>query len=181
MPSDTYGDIVEKQYKEQSYVLEAIDIKKNTTIYTNYDSLSAKVLVLAAVSQFEVRITRAIQEYCSQYTDSDERITNLIRSKAIERQFHTYFDWKGRNANKFFGMFGSKFKEECERLIEENDNLKNGVKAFLSLGLDRNKLVHKDLLLESFDKTREEVMETYREARVFVNFVEERFSNNDGS
>lgn len=40
-------------------------------------------------------------------------IAEFIRNKAIERQYHTYFNWKENKAtsiNGFWGLWGDEFK-----------------------------------------------------------------------
>ena len=96
-------------------------------------------------------------------------VSGLIQSKAIDRQYHTYFNWKtAKNANSFFALFGSDFSEFMEAEVKQNSELDSAVKAFLDLGRDRNNVVHVDFATNAAAKTVDEVYDAYQTALQFV-------------
>lgn len=102
-------------------------------------------------------------------------VTEFVRNKAVERQFHSYFGWSGNNANSFFGLFGRGFKSHMDRRVREEEEYRQAIRAFLELGNDRNRLVHQDFGTFSLEKTSEEIYSHYRQARLFVDSLESCF------
>ena len=95
-------------------------------------------------------------------------IVEFTNNKAIERQYHTYFNWEQRNANKFFRLFGQNFKDYMEATINGDSELDEAVKSFLEMGNIRNSLVHRNFIDFVFAKTAEETYELYQKGLVFV-------------
>lgn len=85
-----------------------------------------------------------------------------------KRQYHTYFEWDGKNANKFFALFGKDFKNQLVQKIKKEPTLDIALKAFLELGNMRNCLVHQNFANYTIDKTAKEVYDLYQEAMIFV-------------
>ena len=133
---------------------------------------SRKVLVLSVASFFEQRITDAVARLAA--STASKRIENLVRRKAISRQYHTYFNWDGSNANQFLSLFGSEFKDEVEAEIRQDASLEEGCKSFLRLGRERNRLVHTNFASAPLDSTLEEIGDSYRKALDFVEYLSER-------
>lgn len=130
-----------------------------------------RTLLLSAASYFELRLTRDLQGFASETTSGNDLISSLIQSKVIARQYHSWFDWEKQNANKFFSMFGQRFKQHMSALIATDENLAKSVKAFLELGNDRNLLVHSDYASYPINKTPSEIHELYLSANTFVDRV----------
>jgi hypothetical protein len=97
----------------------------------------------------------------------------LVEEKVIPRQYHTYFDWEKKNANKFFSMFGSEYSELARTRVGADISLDRAVRDFLALGETRNRLVHLDYVNFDIEKSPEDIISMYRSARVFVSFVRE--------
>ena len=85
-------------------------------------------------------ITGAIENLADVASGSNQAVIALIKQKAVERQYHTYFDWERRNANKFFSHFGDEFSNKCKGEVKERDDLGEAISAFIELGEMRNKL-----------------------------------------
>jgi hypothetical protein len=98
----------------------------------------------------------------------------LIEQKAVARQYHTYFDWEGRNANRFFALFGTNFRDAARALVQKDDALDGSIRAFLELGNTRNRLVHLNYITFDVDKTPEDMMALFRSALGFVAFLKEQ-------
>jgi tetratricopeptide (TPR) repeat protein len=92
----------------------------------------------------------------------------LIFNKAITRQYHTWFDWKGNTATTFFSLFGADFKKYMEDIIKKDEELRLAVAAFMELGRDRNRLIHEDFATVALEKTAEEIYQQYKSALCFV-------------
>ena len=58
----------------------------------------------------------------------------LVRNKAVSRQYHTWFEWRGSNANSFFGLFGSDFRDFMKARIRRDGDLDDSVARFSSSG-----------------------------------------------
>jgi hypothetical protein len=86
----------------------------------------------------------------------------------VARQYHSWFEWEGNNANKFFSLFGSEFKLAMNKNIKESTTLGSAVRAFLEVGNERNKLVHQDYATFAMEKTLDEIYQLYRDALLFV-------------
>ena len=89
----------------------------------------------------------------------------------MSRQYHTWFQWDGSNANSFFGLFGSDFRDFMKERIREDEELDGSVRAFLELGRERNRLVHQDFGTFPLEKTTAEIHALYTRAMRFVDAV----------
>ncbi|MEO8722760.1 MAG: HEPN domain-containing protein [Sphingobium sp.] len=130
-----------------------------------------KTLLLSAASYFEVRLQREVQSFTDEVTSGNDLIRTLVQQKAVTRQYHSWFDWEKSNANKFFGMFGATFKEHMAVRIAEDQELATSVKAFLTIGNERNSLVHSDYASVYIDRTPDEIYALYLSAKRFVEVV----------
>lgn len=129
-----------------------------------------KTMLLAAASYFEHRLSSDVEQIAMEATTEDHVLVWLVRSKVIERQYHTWFDWKAPNANKFFRLFGDGFRQRAQESVNGDERLKQSVADFLEIGRERNKLVHENFGDFALDKTAEEVVALYNSARVFVDW-----------
>ena len=131
-----------------------------------------KVLVLSIASFFEYQIIDAVSRLAA--STHSEQVESFIKNKAIKRQYHTYFNWKGNNANQFLGLFGEDFKNRVSKEIRDDSSLAQGCKSFLQLGDERNRLVHENFANASVEKTLQEIIELYRQALVFIEYIAEK-------
>jgi hypothetical protein len=135
------------------------------------DANLSKCLLLTIASYFEATLTKHVRDFISDETEAHVLICALVENKAISRQFHTWFNWDSKNANQFFGLFGTEFKQFTEREMKNNAEIDQGVRAFLELGSDRNRLVHQDFGNFVLEKTSAEIFASYRKALKFVDKV----------
>ena len=133
-----------------------------------------KVMLLSCASYFEAEIQELIKKFVKQQS-LDDRVLSFVQNKAIARQYHTYFKWDGKNVNSFLAMFGNDFKNEVQRKIADNEELKIQMKAFLEIGNERNKMVHENFLTYSLEKTFEEIVDLYHKGKQFVLFLKRSF------
>lgn len=162
-------DILIKRHEEVRHFFSQ---QGEVTLADNSDAEFRKVLILSITSFFEHEITSAISELAE--NSSSPRIFELVKAKAISRQYHTYFDWKdGKNINSFTKLFGESFKQEIEKELKQRE-LTEGMKLFLILGQERNILVHENFAAASISWTVDEIVEKYEKALEFVIFLLER-------
>jgi hypothetical protein len=125
-------------------------------------------------SFFEDEIRRILLETVSDRSGNDELVRNFLKNKAIERQYHTYFQWRGNNANSFFGLFGEAFRDSAVQDVKNDSGLADAIKAFLELGDTRNELAHLNFANFALDMTAEEVYRKYQTAYGFVDYLESK-------
>src|SRR6185295_19861448 len=106
------------------------------------DDKLKKVLVMAAASYFESEIRAVIEAFVTAAANGNVAVVSFVKTKAIERQFHTFFRWDGRNANTFFSAFGEEFAKSCIAAVKADAALAEAIAAFLEIGETRNSLAH---------------------------------------
>jgi len=159
----TDHDEIMKYLKNQNQIDFAILVGNSYT----------KSLLMSVASYFESVITSAIGNYSHIVTKDNDMLVSFIYNKGIERQYHTYFNWKdGKSANNFFGLFGGTAKAKAEKLIKDKE-LDDSVKAFLQIGQERNKLVHQNYIEVNLNTTFDELYDRYIVACAFVGFIKE--------
>ncbi|MDR1092395.1 MAG: hypothetical protein LBL79_15110 [Prevotella sp.] len=160
-------ELLKNEYNELSDFLEEQgQVSFATYINDNYK----KSLLLSAASYFETIVVEIIIEYAKFCSGNDEKIVSLIEGKTLNRQYHTLFDGDRQNANKFFGLFGDKTKEKARKMLED-ESLSDAERAFLSIGRERNKLVHNNYIEVSINSTFNEIYNQYEMACNFVKFL----------
>jgi len=130
-----------------------------------------KILLLAAASYFESEVKDSLIAFAKGQAGDASPLIHLIKKKAIERQYHTLFSWDTANANTFFALFGSGFKEFMNAKIREEEDLETSIRAFLELGNLRNHLVHENFATFEIEKTPDEIYRLYQSAMRFVTSI----------
>lgn len=133
-----------------------------------------KALALSAASTFESVVKRLIEGFCDQVSGGSPELVSLVRSKILDRQYHTLFSWDAKNANTFFKLFGESFKDVAQQDVELDEELKKGIESFLEVGRLRNELVHNDYATFPFDETTSEVIALYRKGRLFTDYLQRK-------
>jgi hypothetical protein len=167
MPTTAIDRLYTEHRDLEAHLLEHGQI----SFVSNVDANFRKALLLAAASYFEVRIRDCILDFVKERAARDELVTAFLKNKAIERQYHTYFDWEKTNANKFFSLFGPGFKERMAAAVAGNEQLKQAIAAFLEVGALRNNLVHQDFASFPLDKTVDDIYRLYKAALEFVDVL----------
>ena len=158
---------VDRLYDESASVIRALELSEPSLAVAAGDSFR-KALVLAAASHFEHRVSACVLEFIRERTNGSALVVEFVKNKAVSRQYHTWFSWKDTNANQFFGLFGSDFRQMMVERINASEELKNSIRAFLEVGNERNKLVHQDFASFPLEKTLDEIYELYRQSLPFV-------------
>ena len=125
-------------------------------------------MVLSAASYFEVRLSETITDVFSEATNHSDALVEFVRSKAVARRYHDWFDWDRRNANRFFSAFGSGFKSFMEEQVNNSEEIQESIRAFMELGDLRNQLAHQNFASFPLEKTVLEIFDMYKKALGFV-------------
>lgn len=160
--------------KESTSLIEFLEQSKESSLRVFADEHLSKVLLLAAASHFEKRMTDAVVRLSEQCLTVDHPLVNLIKNKAVSRQYHQWFAWEeGRNANKFFSLFGKRFFEYAKQSVKRDEELHQSIRSFLQLGHERNRLVHGNYVTFPTNQSRDDVYRLYKDASKFVNWFQQ--------
>jgi hypothetical protein len=159
---------IDRLYSEVSSVIHILKEQAEISLEISADENLRKALLLAAASHFENRICGMVLDFVREKAGGSVIVEQFVRNKAIARQYHTWFEWKDNNANKFFGLFGSEFLRFMKELVQQSDGLRDSIKAFMEIGNTRNRLIHQDYATFPLDKTMEEIFQLYQKALLFV-------------
>lgn len=131
-------------------------------------SILQKNYIICCASCFEASLTSQLLKYIETKAGLDSPLLSFVQNKAISRQFHTWFNWDGNNANHFFGLFGKNFLSYMKQQVKDNCELDQSIRSFLSLGRQRNELAHGNLIHASCNTALEEAYKLANEASLFV-------------
>jgi hypothetical protein len=159
---------VDRIHGEFTELLGVLTASGEISLRAAADDSFRKVLIISAASYFEHELTNVVRAYVDEVTSSDGLVGALVENKAVSRQYHTWFDWDGKNANQFFGMFGEAFKAHMKALVKASPDLERCVRAFLEVGQQRNRLAHQNFASFALEKTADEIFALYKEALPFV-------------
>ncbi len=167
------ANVVERMNKDFVALVAYLDSAGEISLRSTVDDNFRKSLLLCVASYFEKLLTENVADFVEEMSQKNLCTVHFVRNKAINRQYHTWFDWNAKNANAFFGLFGDEFKKyminrvRCERRLEES------IQAFLELGSDRNRLVHQDFGSFTLEKTTSDIYSLYEKAAIFIEAVPE--------
>lgn len=159
------------EYKE---LIDFCRTNGQVSFEVSINDIYRKTLLLSAASYFEAVITQSILSFVDNASNRRE-ISELVERKVVTRNYHTFFEWDGNNTNKFLVLFGEEFKTNARNAIRK-EKLEENEKAFLSLGNERNKLVHLNYIEAPIDATFDEIYDKYTSALVFVEFIQNLLS-----
>lgn len=163
--------VIDRLYADHQALTQYLSGQTEPSFSGMVDDDFRKLLALSVASLFEHTITDAILKFCEIKAAGDPGLFCLVRMKAVERQYATYFDWNGKTANTFFKLFGDTLGVSMKNDVKNSPELKAGCDAFLELGYVRNCLVHQNFASFAFEKTAEEVYREYKLALRFVEYV----------
>lgn len=157
-------------HQEYNELIEFCRDNKQVSFEMYINDTYKRALLLSAASYFEMTISKAIYDFAGLRSHNNPEIVALVNNKAIQRQYHTLFDWDSNNANKFFRLFGEPFKQKARHLIQEK-GLADAEMAFITIGRERNILVHQNYIEAQINNTFEEIFTKYEVACSFVEFL----------
>ena len=165
MKDDAMGAVNQlfESYQQNYQLLISI---KEISFANEYKDQQAKIYLLACASYFETKVTDTVLETLE--TNDCSLTHSFVAKKALARQYHTLFDWKGRNANSFFGLFGGDFRDFMKAKIKGDIELDSAIKNFLELGHLRNQLIHDNYALFRLNLTVEDIQKKFSSAHGFV-------------
>jgi RiboL-PSP-HEPN len=172
---------VDRLYREAVAIIEVLRQAREISLEVSSADYFRKALLLAAASHFEHRVCRCVVEFVNEKTGGSTRVESFVRNKAVARQYHTWFSWEASNANQFFGLFGSEFRSAMSDHVGRSDDMQKGIRAFLEVGNDRNRLVHQDFATFPMEKTLEEIYGLYLSALSFVDALPAAFRGCDSA
>ncbi|WP_156080993.1 HEPN domain-containing protein [Microbispora rosea] len=160
---------VQRMYGDHKEVLDFLREQNQVSHHAALQTTLPKVLLLAAASEFEEKVCESLREHVRAHI-LDSKILELVNQRAINRQYHTYFEWdsKTKTASKFWALFGSDFKSNMKRHCQEDSNLTESIEAFIEVGSLRNYIVHNNYAIATLEKTLDEIYHLYQRGRYFV-------------
>ena len=169
-------DIVENTYKQLNDLLEYLEKQGEVSLKSDADNNLKKDLLLTAASYFEYQIRNIILSFVSKITNNNALIYSFVHKKALDRQFHTLFDFDANNVNHFLNFFGKEFKEKVQGEIRGNPSLDKGIKSFLYICGTRNEAIHDNFGLYMIDKTSEDIFVEYKNGLIFIELLSKHLS-----
>ena len=169
-------DIIENMHGEQQELYNYLVRENQISFSSAVDEVQKKLLILSIASFFEQQVTEIIKNMATRAGSTNSHLLNFVKNKAINRQYHSYFQWDGNNANHFFGLFGEDFRKSAKEDVKNDDNLKEAIRNFLELGLLRNNMVHNDFVRFYLEKTSDEIFSMYLSARQFIVYLSDKLS-----
>lgn len=161
---------VERIFNELSAVRDLLRAQGTASDVVAFEELGAKTLLLCAASYFERSICSSLLEIASE-TGSVSIFCTFIEKQALERKFHSMFDWERSNANKFFSLFGPEFSGWIRQQVSNNADIDPSVREFMFVNNQRNILVHGNFAASSAGVTFTEAWEKYKTALRFVEWL----------
>lgn len=159
---------VENLHEQMAEIAIRVTGLDDISLSSTLQALHAKTLLLSVASYFETKLTTVVRDFCKGRFAYLSIVPNIIEMKAINRQYHTWFDWKSPSAGPFFAMFGKQFVSHMKELIRADEALEQQISAFLRIGADRNLLVHNDYAAYYLESTADEIYSRYQIANGFV-------------
>ena len=166
--------IIDSLFQKNKDIRDYLMETEQLSFFTDVDVLFKKSLILSAASYFEDTITKILSAHAKKYS-SNSLVPNFIIRKALKRQYHTFFNWDGSNANAFFSMFGDDFANQCKKDIENDAQLSVNIKSFIEIGKRRNELVHLNYAEYTIEETIDYYYDKYKEGLKFVYYITKKF------
>ena len=160
---------VDDFYANLSVIVSAVE-SKDLGALAFAGEVGSKVLIIAAAGDFEKRLG-AIITAAYQQRSVEGHLVHFIEKQALEMKFHTLFDWKAPNANKFLKLFGEDMAATVSPQLKD-DPYKTQMEDFIGIVRRRNTIAHEGLAEASIDLTYAETYEKYRNALQFLNFIQ---------
>ena len=141
------------------------------------DKQYAKALLLAVASGFEAKLAEIVRTICRDCITGDNLrsdahpLMGLVESKVISREYSKWFDWDAKNANRFFRMFGKGFSDYAQAEVMRNATLSNSIRSFVTIGRERNNLVHKDFASFEMENSALDIYKLYKDAQHFLTWI----------
>jgi hypothetical protein len=159
-------DAIEVLFDQFSRLVESLKLTGEPSLAISVSEVASKSLLIAAASRFEAEFSDMFARVASRL--STPAIAAFALNQGVTRKYHTLFDWKVGNANTFYGLLGEAFRERATQLAAGDVEFATSVTEFVSIGNERNKLMHSDFVSFPLTATLEELIGRYRVARNFL-------------
>jgi len=159
---------VDKLHEEFTALIALLDAQNEPSLRASVDDNFRRSLLLAAASYFESRMVACVLLFAEEVTGANIMLTEFVRIKGIERQYHSWFEWKDNNAIKFFSLFGSDFKSFMKAKVAKDARIESAISSFMEIGRDRNRLVHENFASFTLEKTANDIYAAYQNGLHFV-------------
>ena len=133
MPTD-----IETFYASHKAVVDFLIGQGQPTFASDTNNNFRRSLILAIASSFEHEIANTIRDIPAVHAASNPIVRGLVEQKVIPRQYHTYFDWEKKNANKFSACLVVDIASSPAQASGQNPILDQAVRD-LALGNTRNR------------------------------------------
>lgn len=159
-------------YVQDISALEKLQNIELTSFTSSYKDIYRKVFVIACANSFERHFCRKLPDLIL----PNELLSYFVKNQALERKYHSLFDWKGKNANKFYGLFGNDFKKQMEAFLKDNATIKQSEESFIAIGRYRNLVVHEGFDTNPFNEDIKSIKDKFDEALLFYNALWSKIS-----
>ena len=166
-------DRISELRKDHGELIRFLKKEGKITLLTRAEDAFRKTLIVAVASHFEKQLAEAVVDIYFNRTQGSMALATFVRKQAFGRRYSQHFSWEGKNANSFFSQFGNDFRDHMKRKFQDDQVLKDAVRAFLKLGDLRNNMVHDNFADFQPNITADEVYELYLSAKQFVDLVPE--------
>ncbi|MCM1960053.1 MULTISPECIES: HEPN domain-containing protein [Acinetobacter] len=144
------------------------------SFYSGYNNLYTKSFVIACSNSFEKKWLDFLPNFLS---GNNPLTKSFIKTQAVDRKFHTMFDWKNKSAGPFYGAFGESFKKYIADQIKSDSNLKLKQDAFLELGQLRNLIVHEGIHNYSLQREIQSIYKLFEDSLEYSVFIYDSICN----
>lgn len=168
------SDPIQKFVEDFFDIKDYLDKEGQFSASININEHYRKVLLLSCASFYETQIQNLLKELIKEKSNSI-LIENFMCNKAINRQYHTYFNWDSKNINNFLGLFGAEFSIKISLELKNDFDLNQNMLAFIEIGKERNKMVHENFLEYRLDKTFDEIYGLHKKAYQFIMYLRRAF------
>ena len=158
-------------FKQQADDIKAAIDVSQPSLRVFAEDILRRSLVVAAASQFEHELCAAIKRLFEAEVRAPECLA-LVESKAIKRQFYSYFDFNSANTNKLFACFGPAAKERAVERLKADADASSAQEAFLKICSLRNNMVHENFVAFPVELSTDEIYAAFQLGARFIPFFE---------
>jgi hypothetical protein len=166
---------VDRIHGELSSLREIIQHTESLSDVNAFEALGSKTLLLAAASFFEKQVCEAILG-CAKDTGTSEIFASFIEKQALERKFHSMFQWEATNINRFLALFGTECKKIMEKEIKESEELSSAMNDFIYINSQRNLLVHNNFAAFNLDTAMDDIWLKFKSAKLLSDWLPMRLT-----
>ena len=148
---------------------EYLDLTRDRLSMSSMTALNRsypKHLLIACASSLEDQVKQFLEQLYKEA--GGETLFEFVSSNVLKRGYHSLFDWDNEKAQKFFSAFGEGVAGRFRTLVKTDAGVKIQHDAFMSIGSERNRLVHRDYASYVLEATPSEVMSRFRLGTKFV-------------